>query len=186
MTAWQALGICVSLIVGAIIISWKSFFTGYGNTIGTNLATSHDIALVLDNLRKQRHEDMKRDAALDIMRVYGTLLEASLALFSTAHGRPSALARQTFIEVDEKKEEAKWDAASAKFQAGMTQFWQQEQIARLIFPESIQKQLEVLKDAFLNLRARTYEDAGHFHSLHRDLTTEQENLSKMIRAELQI
>jgi hypothetical protein len=26
----------------------------------------------------------------------------------------------------------------------------------------------------------------HFHSLHRDLTKEQENLSKMIRAELQI
>jgi hypothetical protein len=164
----------------------EGFFTGYGQKRGENLATQHDIAMVLDQLRRQRHEDMKREAALDIMRVYGTLLQASFALFQVAASRAILQHQPDLNNVMRQKSSDDWESAYKQFQDGMKTFWQLEQMARLIFPTNICNQMKIVKDAFQELVTKTYENTGAFDPLHKALEAKQQELSNAIKAELQI
>jgi hypothetical protein len=187
MSEWgPTIALCISLIGSAYILTWKGFFTGYGSKKGGNRADSEDLPLTLNQLRKQKHEDMKREQALDIMRAYGTLLEACADLFRTGYRRPKNLVSDNIIDVDADQRKAAWDTASDKFQAGLTTFWQLEQIARLIFPEAIWKQMDVLKKAFIAFRSGMYDDVSEFGNLYSDLENKQEVLSKRLKDELQI
>ena len=98
---------------------------------------------------------MKRGAALDIMRAYGTLLQASLALFGVASDRNLFQHRLDVTNEMRDKSSEKHDVAYQKYQTAMTTFWQLEQIARLIFPQSICEKMAVVKDAFVVLPSKT-------------------------------
>ena len=158
----------------------------YGQTRGKNLADRHDVTLLLDELRKQKHEDMKREAALDIMRAYGTLLQASLALFGVASDRNLFQHRLDVTNEMRDKSSEKHDVAYQKYQTAMTTFWQLEQIARLIFPQSICEKMAVVKDAFNEFTVETYQNNTKFTPLYDALVKKQEELSIAIKAELQI
>jgi len=66
MTTWQAVGICGSLIVSALIVSWKGFFSAYGQKRGETLATKHDIDLVLEQLEKATKLTENKEAKYQI------------------------------------------------------------------------------------------------------------------------
>lgn len=205
MTWWQVIGLCLSLIVSAIIIAWKGFFKKYGETTGDLLSMKHNIDLILEqqkrttevtetikselsdrSLAKQRREEMKRDAALDIMRAYGSLLEASYKLFDVSLNNPIKNLPDDIIDMNARDRDEKWKVASDKFQAHMTTLWQLEQIAKLIFSETIQKQIDSVKKSFNSLRDDVYENATNFLGAHGRLKAEQEKLSVAIKAELEI
>jgi hypothetical protein len=97
--------------VSALIVSWEGFFfSAYGQKRGETLATKHDIDLVLEQLEKatkltenirseiisdksiakQRHEDIKRDAALDVMRIEGEFEHVLNSLFFLEQGMETA------------------------------------------------------------------------------------------------
>ena len=187
MSDWgPTIAVCASLLGSAYILTWKGFFTGYGSKKGGNRADNEDLPLTLNQLRKEKHEDMKREQALDIMRAYGTLRESCGALFRSGYRRNQRLISDNIIDVTADEKKAAWDAASDKFQAGLTTFWQLEQIARLVFPKSICVQMDAVKNAFVAFRTGMYDDITQFNDLYTDLEKKQEELSKSLKAELQI
>jgi hypothetical protein len=68
----------------------------------------------------------------------------------------------------------------------MTQFWQLEQIAKLIFPRNVSEKMEIVKRAFGEYVGGIYGDDRKFIPLMDAIVAKQEELSKTIRAELPI
>jgi hypothetical protein len=200
MTAMYFILWALSIIAALFIGAAKS----YMGEKGKNLATKEDLQDVVDQVKvvtrtteqirtelseatwsKQRHWDLKRDTALEIMRAYGTLLEISYDLFTSTIGRPKAIVGEAYLPVD-PKHQAAWDAASARFQKQLTHLWELEQITSLIFPENISKQFATLKGTFLELRSGTYEDSTKFFPLIRKLEEDQKILGELIKADLNV
>lgn len=193
MTAMYFILWALSIIVALFIGAAKS----YMGEKGKNLATKEDIEkltrvqeeikkeLSEDTWSKQRHWDLKRDTALEIMRAYGTLLEISYDLFTSTIGRAKAIVGEGYSPTD-PKHQAAWDAASARFQKQLTHIWELEQITSLIFPENIGKQFVTLKGTFLELGSGTYEDSAKFFPLIRKLEEDQKILGELIKADLNV
>jgi hypothetical protein len=93
---------------------------------------------------KQRHWDIKRDAALEIMRMQGTLYETIGHLWQARdiHYR----AELQNIKKDEEAALASYNATLKVLNPIMTSFWQLEEVARLVFSASIYEKMETLKD----------------------------------------
>jgi hypothetical protein len=203
MQTWMGISILIVLAANIIVLVFSSFFKGYGQKKGENLATKEDLKGVVEQVKavtrtteeikseisgeswaKQRHWDIKRDTAMDIMRVYGRLQEASANLFEAASYRDMAQ-HLTSQEVNAKAAQ-KHETAYKQFQAAMTTFWQLEEIARLIFSTKVYEKMDIVKRAFNKLAAALFEDNGKFDPLFEELRAKQEDLATTIRAELGI
>jgi hypothetical protein len=70
------------------------------------------------SLSKQKHDDMKRETALEMMRVFGTMQEAAVNLYDAIFAL-NRLPNQPHLSDEERqKTKLKYDVAYKQFQAG--------------------------------------------------------------------
>jgi hypothetical protein len=140
-----------------------------------------------DTWAKQRHWELKRDTAVELMRLFGTLFEKSLDIFKAAGGQRYA---DESNNSDRKLEaRARGTAAFDAFMAEMAKFWQQEQIAKLIFPAEVHQKLENLKGMLSKFAGETSEgagDAARYKESFERITETQEDLARTLRRDLKI
>jgi hypothetical protein len=205
MTWKDAFEVLGGFVVGLILSYWRGLVGKYGEKSGELLAIERNLDLVLNeqqktteiteqiktdladkSVAKQKHDEMKRATALDIMRVYGNLLEASAALFG-AEGDLKRLGFQLDVkpEVREKRSLA-YDEANKKFRSSMTVFWQLEEITRLIFSNTVVEKMKTVKDAFNEMAVEVIQDNRKLDSLFDALRVKQDDLAKTLRVELEI
>jgi hypothetical protein len=168
MTTWQAVGICGSLIVSALIVSWKGFFSAYGQKRGETLATKHDIDLVLEQLEKatkltenirseisdksiakQRHKDIQRDAALDVMRIEGEFEQVLNSLFFLEQGMETAREKNnlTLLRTYNADFQKEYDS----YVRTITKFWQARAMLGLVFSDAVVKKMGNVQTALSNV-----------------------------------
>lgn len=54
MTTWQAIGVCTGLLVGAIILYWRSMVAKYGEKQGEIHAMHSELATVISDAKATR------------------------------------------------------------------------------------------------------------------------------------
>jgi hypothetical protein len=122
------------------------------------LATKHDIDLVLEQLEKatkltenirseisdksiakQRHEDIKRDAALDVMRIEGEFEQVLNSLFFLEQGMETAREKNnlTLLRTYNADFQKEYDSCIRT----ITKFWQARAMLGLVFGDAVVKKM---------------------------------------------
>jgi hypothetical protein len=194
-------------VVGlALVAIFGYLFKGYGSEKGKNIAIQENIDKLAEQMRiltdaqkrieatishevwgQQKTWELKRDAALELMRIFGSILEKLQNFFSAATEEKRA---ETTADAEIKKNaKDAYDDAYKDFRNVLTKFWQQEQIAKLVFPVEIHQKLDAMQTGFFKLlrevvASRTVTNV--YASLHAELLAKQEDLAKALRLDLKI
>jgi len=182
-------------IVGGFL-SKRGEIAAIQSQIGTVLSQNERIVESTERIKrqlteetwaKQRHWELKRDTAIEIMRLFGSLLEGSRNVFEAAIKKRQADAGG---DPDSKAKASKqYEDSYVHFAAAMTMYWQQEEIAKLVFSAPISEKIGVLKRKFQALVAEYYQAGGmspRSEALYVELQAAKEELAKALRLELQI
>src|ERR1700730_17305039 len=147
----------------------RLFFSAYGQKRGETLATKHDIDLVLEQLEKatkltenirseiisdksiakQRHEDIKRDAALDVMRIEGEFEHVLNSLFFLEQGMETAREKNnlTLLRTYNADFQKEYDSCIRT----ITKFWQARAMLGLVFSGAVVKRMGNVQTALSNV-----------------------------------
>ena len=137
---------------------------------------------------KQRHWDMQREVAVEIMRLFGNMLRAA--------SRLSELEVYYVAITDRKKDANKEDADKIREEYGsarevtlahLTTYWQLEEVSRLVFSDNVQSRMAAVKNDYQKLTASIWAHEVDNMKLGdglKSLLAKQDALSKAIRIEL--
>ena len=185
---------------------WRSFVGKYGEKGGELLAMKHNIELILDqqkktteltetikteisdkSLARQRHEEMKRDTALEIMQLFGTLQEAALDM----HNAIYSLNR---IQFDLNASEERKKKTHDDYECARKQLAGRNDKALAVAADSkigisnyyLRRRIEALKLAVHAFWGGIYGDDSKFVPLMEAVNAREEELLNSIKTELQI
>jgi len=104
----------------------------------------------------------------------------------------AGVARRAEVSVDpERKDKARvgYDSANRTYDATMTIYWQVQEIARLVFSDTVFQRVKNVKQGFEALTAEMIAEGGvslKFNDLFDELQDKQKALAESMRAELEI
>jgi hypothetical protein len=99
--------------------------------------------------KKQRYWDLKRDTALDVMRVFGELQQILNRLFQLLQAPKLAKEEKNIKLMTDAMEDQ--DRALEQYLATIGKFWQAQATVVLVFPESIARQMGMVQIALSHL-----------------------------------
>ena len=132
---------------------------------------------------------MQREFAVDVMRLYGSMLRSISQLWELTIYR-DAIVDRTMDATKEhaNKIEDEYMAARETTLTHLTSYWQLEEVCRLVFSEDVLKRMAAVKDEYKNLGdsiwAHEMEKMEKLGSALDALDAKQDALSKSMREEL--
>ncbi len=210
---WQIVGTVGATVVavapvvyGVATKAMDNYMEGYAKKKGETLATKEDLeeisrqlekttrvaeetkAQVTDkSVAKQKNDEMKRAAALEIMRMFGTMQQAAVSFYD---GMVAVNRLGNIVDPSEetrKEAREKYIAGNKQFQDGLTTLWQLEQVARVVFPtQVVHEKVGVLKRGFIGFRGGVTGDDRQFEPLLDAINLKQQDLADAIKAQLDI
>jgi hypothetical protein len=136
--------------------------------------------------KRQKFWELKRDTAVEIMRLFGSQREAAIGMYDALKIVNRLQGEAAPSPEQKQKAQAKHDSAQKQFQAGITQLWQLQNIARLVFPIGVYQKMEAVQSAMSELIGDVYGNNQNFISLMNQIVEKQENASIAIRQELKV
>jgi hypothetical protein len=195
------------LVINILVMILTAFFRGYGTKKGKNLATKEDLQNVLIQVKavtrsteeiktelseltwsKQRQWDMKRDAALDVMKIFGEMEQLLNHIFHIRN--PDTIAKSLVNPEMQKKHIQSYEDALKQYLEAIRKFWQARETIGLVFSESVSRQMDAVQNALALLAALLGDDSPTgpaAKAAQRDiLRREQKLVTDALRKELGI
>jgi hypothetical protein len=209
MSWTEAFAFVSGLCVGLVYHFWKSYTAKYAGKSAEIDAVERKIDVVLDqqkkmteatetirteisekSVAKQRHEEMKRDTALEIMRVGGELQRLYNTMFYLNKASTIALAKTNVnLGQDHIKE---YKDSYKEYLVTISKFWQVQGIASLVFSDVIMQKMTNVQNDMSKIAAllqqKGTESSIDAEVLARKATLQisQDELRLAIRKELDI
>ncbi|HEY7402806.1 MAG TPA: hypothetical protein VIB39_04755 [Candidatus Angelobacter sp.] len=104
---------------------------------------------------KQRQREMQREVAVEVMRLFGTMLRGASQLWemTTYYDAVVAEKRGGATKEQAQKFEEEWQAAREETLTHVTTYWQLEEVCRLVFSEAFRSCMAAVKDEYSQLTA---------------------------------
>lgn len=106
---------------------------------------------------KQRQWDMKRDAALDVMKIFGEMEQILNHIFHIRN--PDTIAKSLVNAEMQKKHIQSYEDMLKQYLEAIRKFWQVRETVGLIFSESVSKQMDSVQNALALLAALLGDDS---------------------------
>jgi hypothetical protein len=207
MQTWTIAAFLISAAINVLVLVFAAFFKAYGTKKGENLATKEDLQNVLEQVKavtrtteeiktelsektwsKQRHWDMKRDAALDVMKIFGEMEQILNNVFHIRNPETIARSKQTVELANDHIQDYK--NALDQYLAGIRKFWQARESVALVFSIEVSKHMNAVQNALAQLAALLGDDSPSgpaVKAAQRDALRREEKLvTEALRKELGI
>jgi hypothetical protein len=138
---------------------------------------------------KQQRWDMQRDVAVEVMRLYGSMLRSISQLFEITVYRDAIVDGKIEATKERAKQiEDEYQAARETTLTHLTTYWQLEEVCRLVFTDKVQKYMAAIKDEYKktgdSIWAHEMDDMKKLGRALEALSEKQDGLSKSMREEL--
>jgi hypothetical protein len=135
---------------------------------------------------KQRHWDMKRDAALNVMNIFGEMEQILNNIFHIRN--PETMAKASANETMKQEHINAYKVALEDYLAAIRKLWQARQNVALVFSEEVSKGMDEVQNALAQLAALLGDDSPSgpkAKALQREaLRKEQKSVTQLLRREL--
>lgn len=205
METWAVVLVCVTSGLNVIAAVFTAFFKGYAEKKGENLATKEDLQDVVNQVKavtrtteeiktelleatwsKQRHWDMKRDAALNVMNIFGEMEQILNNIFHIRN--PETIAKASVNEIMKQEHINGYKVALEDYLAAIRKLWQARQNVALVFSEEVSKGMDEVQNALAQLAALLGDDSPSgpkAKAAQREvLRKEQKSVTQLLRREL--
>lgn len=134
--------------------------------------------------KKQKSWELKRDCAVGIMRSFGAIKRAAALIYDAV--AQFNRSRENPAETDEHRNEVKrkYDEAYTQFGEAMTLFWQEREIARLVFRTVVYEKMGEIESVLHAYSFGLFDDHRQFPTLMSAVTQKQQELSDVVRRQL--
>ena len=135
---------------------------------------------------KQKRWEMQREVAVEVMRLFGTMLRG----VSQFWGTTVSYNAQNINEGPPKHVREEWEAANEATETHVMTYWQLEEVCRLVFSENVRSRMADIKDEYQKLTTSILNEENYVKSKAkldkglRALLAKQDALSNAIRTEL--
>ena len=207
MQTWTIAAFLISAAINVLVLVFAAFLKAYGTKKGENLATKEDLQNVLEQVKavtrtteeiktdlsekawsKQRHWDMKRDAALDVVKIFGEMEQILNNVFHIRNPETITRSKQTVELANDHIQDNK--NALDQYLAAIRKFWQAKETVALVFSIEVSKHMNAVQNALAQLAALLGDDspsgpaakAARRDALHR----EEKLVTEALRKELGI
>jgi hypothetical protein len=207
MQKWTIAAFLISAAINVLVLVFAAFFKAYGTKKGENLATKEDLQDVLDQVKavtrtteeiktelsektwsKQRHWDMKRDAALDVMKIFGEMEQILNNVFHIGNPETIARSKQSVVLANDHIQD--YRNALDQYLAAIRKFWQASDTIALVFSTEVSKHMDAVQNALARLAALLGDDSPSgpaAKAAQRDALRREEKLvTEALRKELGI
>jgi hypothetical protein len=136
----------------------------------------------------QRRWEMQRDVAIEVMRMFATLLRSASRLYElTAYYDRMVAGKQDITKGPAKEIDDEWSAAREATFAHITSYWGWEEVSRLVFSEKVQSCMRAVRFEYKQLTAAIWGHEVTEDKLSKDLDAlqaKQDALWRVLRTEL--
>src|ERR1700722_320823 len=168
MQTWTIAAFLISAAINVLVLVFAAFLKAYGTKKGENLATKEDLQNVLEQVKavtrtteeiktdlsekawsKQRHWDMKRDAALDVVKIFGEMEQILNNVFHIRNPETITRSKQTVELANDHIQDNK--NALDQYLAAIRKFWQAKETVALVFSIEVSKHMNAVQNALAQL-----------------------------------